>query len=120
MGDAMVRVAGLKALTYWFWIKPGQNQANVETVSSVEILTVASHSDPHRKQMDWNLLAGQWDNPLNRSNFVTIPTVKTRRKSASGGVINQHENPPALMWEFGRRWGNHGCPSIITLGLAIF
>jgi hypothetical protein len=34
-GDMMVRVAGLKALTYWFWIKPDQNQANVETVSSV-------------------------------------------------------------------------------------
>ena len=45
-GDAMVRAAGLKALTYWFWIKPGQNQANVGTVSSVEILTVASQSNP--------------------------------------------------------------------------
>ena len=116
MGDAMVRVAGLKACQYWFWFKSGQNQANVETVSSVEILTVASHSDPPRKQMDWNCLAGEWDNPLNRSNVLSIPTTKTKRRSASGGVINQHENPPDLMWEFTRRWGNHGCTLLIIGG----
>ena len=106
---------GLRNVTTWFWYKSGQNQANTQTVSAVETITVGSHCVSAGRFL-WETSHEKWLNPLNRHNFIELPTVTTRQRNAAGHVLNQHENPPALFREFIDRFGSQRCTILIIGG----
>ena len=99
--------AHISCYSPWCWCKSNQNEELVSTVQAVETLLVGTYTDTRtttRMERKWDGASRnkEWKNPLKRHNFLSFPnlTASQRLKDDKGKVVNQHEKPPRLIYEF--------------------
>jgi len=101
--QAALQDLGFGHVHAWYWYKPQHNQEFVSTLSSVEVILVATYCEKnknHERKWDGTSSNSRWLSPLERHNHLDLPGVTVRFLDESQEVVNQHEKPPALMREF--------------------
>ena len=76
-----------------FWYKPGhyvEGPVHRLTPAVSDVVTIGFL--PSAADIIWNVS----DNPRERHNFISIPSVLSLAKDSSGNIINETEKPPAL------------------------
>ena len=102
--QAALQDLGFGHVHAWYWYKTTHNQEFVSTLSSVEVLLVATYCEKNKnneRKWDGTSSNGRWKSPLERHNHVDLPGVSTVRfLDQNQKVVNRHEKPPALIAEF--------------------
>jgi len=93
----------MKCIAPWIWHKKGHNQDLVQTVHSFEMLVTAMYrNDGKNIEMQWPgaTHSSKYKNPTERNNVLHFPGITSRFVDRDGTVVNQHEKPPQLLFEF--------------------